>query len=397
MEITKEKVQELAAAYQEEVIAIRRHLHAHPELSFEEHDTSRFIQSKLDEYGLDHETGYVETGIVGHIHGEKEGDEVIALRADIDALPIRETNEVNYRSQNEGVMHACGHDVHTASLLGTLRILNDLKAHFGGTVKFLFQPGEERLPGGASLMIRDGALRSPEPASIIGQHVYPELEAGQVGFKSGKYMASTDELFVRVKGKGGHAALPHKNIDPVLITAHMITALQQLVSRNVNPELPCVLSFGKMTAEGATNIIPDVVELEGTFRTFDEDWREEAHGRMKHMAEKLAESMGGSCEFRIEKGYPYLVNDEETTERARKAAQEYLGEENVVELPLRMTAEDFAYYSQEVPGCFYRLGVGNEARNILSGLHTSSFDVDEEALRTGPGTMAWITLRSLGA
>ncbi len=388
-------IKEKATEYKEEVIAIRRHLHQHPELSFEEHNTSEYVCSKLSEYGIEYESGIVKTGIVGLIKGNHPESKVVALRADLDALPIIEENDVSYKSVNEGVMHACGHDVHTSSLLGVAKILNELKDQFEGTVKLIFQPGEERLPGGASLMIKEGVLENPVPHSIIGQHVYPQLEAGKVGFRSGMYMASTDELFMTVKGKGGHAALPHLNVDPVLITAHILTSLQQVVSRMSHPTAPTVLSFGKIVGNGATNIIPDKVELEGTFRAMDEEWRAEAHVKMKKMAESIAESMGGECEFKILKGYPFLVNDEAVTNNAKAAAIEFLGKENVIDLDLRMTAEDFSYFTQVKPACFYRLGTKNEAENITSGLHTSTFNVDENAIETSIGLMSWIALKEL--
>ena len=389
-------IQLKASEYKDEVVEIRRYLHQNPELSFKEFNTSKYVCSKLKAYGIEYESGIVETGVVGLIKGNMPESSVIALRADLDALPIVEENEVDYKSVNKGVMHACGHDVHTSSLLGAAKILNEIKDQFSGTVKLIFQPGEERLPGGASLMIKEGVLENPVPNTIIGQHVYPQLEAGKVGFKSGMYMASTDELFMTVKGKGGHAALPHLNVDPVLITAHILTALQQVVSRMSHPTAPTVLSFGKMIANGATNIIPDKVELEGTFRAMDENWRSEAHIKMKNMAESIAKSMGGECVFKIIKGYPFLVNDEAITNSAKQSAIEFLGKENVIDLDLRMTAEDFAYFSQAKPSCFYRLGVKNEEKNITSGLHTSTFDVDEDALETSIGLMAWLAIKALG-
>ncbi len=395
MGVVVELIKEKALAYKEEVIAIRRHIHQNPELSFEEFNTSKFVCSKLDEYGIEYKSGIVKTGIVGLIKGQNPSYKTIALRADLDALPIIEENDVDYKSNNEGVMHACGHDVHASSLLGVAKILNELRDQFEGTVKLIFQPGEERLPGGASLMIKEGVLENPAPSAVIAQHVYPQLEVGKVGFKGGMYMASTDELFMTVIGKGGHAALPHLNIDPVLITAHILTALQQVVSRISHPTSPSVLSFGKIVGNGATNIIPDKVELEGTFRAMDEEWRAEAHLKMKKMAESIAEGMGGKCEFKILKGYPYLVNDEELTSKAKVSAIEYLGKENVVELDLRMTAEDFSYYSQVKPACFYRLGTKNDTNNINSGLHTSTFNIDEDAIEISIGLMSWITLNEL--
>lgn len=388
-------IKQKATTYKAEIVEIRRHLHQNPELSFHEFETSKYVCCKLDEYGIEYQSGYVKTGIVALIKGKNPGKKTIALRADLDALPILEENKVDYKSQNNGVMHACGHDVHTSSLLGAAKILNELKDQFEGTIKLIFQPGEELLPGGASLMIKEGVLENPKPNAIIGQHVYPQLEAGKVGFKPGMYMASTDELHVTVYGKGGHAALPHLTIDPILISAHIITAMQQIVSRNSHPTMPTVLSFGKIIGNGATNIIPEKVELEGTFRAMDEEWRAEAHVKMKKMAEQIAESMGGNCEFNIEKGYPFLINDETITNNAKAAAIEFLGKENVVDLDLRMTAEDFAYYSQVVPACFYRLGIKNEAKGIASGLHTSTFNIDEDALETSIGLMAWLALNEL--
>lgn len=388
-------IKQKAQDYKQEVIEIRRHLHQHPELSFEEFETSKYVCSKLTEYGIEHQAGYVKTGVVGLVKGNNPDKKIIALRADLDALPIVEENDVEYKSLNNGVMHACGHDVHTSSLLGAAKILNELKDHFEGTVKLIFQPGEEKLPGGASLMIKEGVLENPKPTTIIGQHVFPQLEAGKVGFKSGMYMASTDELYVTVKGKGGHAALPHLTVDPILIASHIITSLQQIVSRMSHPTAPTVLSFGKITGNGATNIIPDKVELEGTFRAMNEEWREKAHEKMKEIAESIAQSMGGECIFTIKKGYPFLVNDEVVTHKAKDAAVDYLGKENVIDLELRMTAEDFAYFSQVMPSCFYRLGVRNDESNITSGLHTSTFNIDETAIETSIGLMAWLAINEL--
>ena len=390
-----ERIKQLAAENLPETIAIRRHLHAHPELSFEETQTSAYICAQLDAMGIAYRKGYVNTGIVAHIYGKAPESKVVALRGDMDALPITEQNTASYCSQNSGVMHACGHDVHTACLLGAARILTSLKKEFLGTIKLVFQPGEEKLPGGASLMIKAGALESPKASAIFGQHVAPDLEVGKVGFRAGMYMASTDELYFTVHGKGGHAALPHTLIDPVLITAHILTALQQIVSRRCKPGVPSVLSFGKVIANGATNIIPDKVEVEGTFRTMNEEWRSEAHRIMIEVAENTAKSMGGTCEFRVERGYPFLVNDEPLTLLAIDAARNYLGTANVVDLEMRMTAEDFSYYSQLRPACFYRLGTRNESKGITSGVHTSTFDVDETSLEIGSGLMAYLAIRQL--
>jgi amidohydrolase len=314
----------------------------------------------------------------------------------MDALPITEANDKPYASKNPGVMHACGHDVHTSSLLGSAYILNQLKADFGGTIKLIFQPAEEILPGGASIMIKEGVLENPKPQHIIGQHVMPLIDAGKVGFRSGIYMASTDELYVTVRGKGGHGAQPHQNIDPVLITSHIIVALQQIVSRNADPRLPSVLSFGKVIANGATNIIPNEVKLEGTFRTLNEEWRKEAKRLMKKMAEGIAESMGGSCEFTIMDGYPYLINEEKLTANTRAFAEDYLGKENVLDLDIWMAAEDFAYYSQITDACFYRLGTGNKEKDTYYSVHTPNFDIDEDALKVSTGLMAYVALKQLG-
>ena len=393
--IEKEKIKSLAKKFHAEIISFRRHIHKHPELSFHEFNTQKFVEDKLDELSITHKR-LAKTGVVGILKGQNPEKKVIALRADMDALPILETNKVKYKSQNDGVMHACGHDVHTSSLLGVAKILFELKKEFEGTVKFIFQPGEEKLPGGASLMIKEGVLENPKPNIVLGQHVMPQIDAGKVGFRKGLYMASTDEIYVKVRGKGGHGAMPHLTIDPVMITAQMLVGLQQIVSRSAKPSVPSVLTFGKVIANGATNVIPDEVYLEGTFRTLNEEWRDEAHLKMKKMAEGIAESMGGSCEFNIVRGYPFLINDEELTGRSRKYAEDYLGKENVEDLEIWMAAEDFSFYTQQSTACFYRLGVRNESRGITSSVHTSTFDIDEKALETGMGLMAWMTLKELG-
>ena len=391
----KEQIKQLASTIFNDVVSWRRHLHSHPELSFEEVETSAFVAGKLNEFGLTYER-MAGNGLVALIKGSKPSDKVVALRADMDALPILEANDVPYRSQNQGVMHACGHDVHTSSLLGVAKILTLLKDEFGGTIKLIFQPAEERLPGGASLMIKEGVLENPKPQAVIGQHVMPLIDAGKVGFRSGKYMASTDELFVTVKGKGGHGAQPQQNIDPVIITAHILTALQTIISRSNDPKGPSVLSFGKVIANGATNVIPNEVKLEGTFRALDEQWRAEAHIKMKKMAEGIAESMGGSCDFNIVKGYPFLINEPKLTEAARANAEDFLGKENVLDLDIWLAAEDFAYYSQVADACFYRLGTRNESRGITSSVHTPTFDIEETALQTGVGLMAYLAVKELG-
>ena len=389
------RIQHLATAHAADTVALRRHLHAHPERSFAEHNTAAFVAAELKKIGLDPRP-CATTGLVALIEG-RPGGPVVALRADMDALPITEANDVSYKSTNPGVMHACGHDAHTASLLGAARILNELKTEFTGTIKLFFQPGEEQIPGGASLMIADGALRNPAPDSILGQHVFPKLPAGQIGLRSGRYMASADELYLTVRGRGGHGAMPELNLDPVLVAAHLIVAAQQIVSRRANPKMPSVLSFGKVIANGATNVIPNEVYIEGTFRTLDEAWRTEAHGHLRRLCEGLAESMGATCDLEIRRGYPCLDNDPATTARVRAAAEAYLGPENVIDLDQWLAAEDFAYFSQAAPACFYRLGTRAPDGRFGASVHTPTFDIDETALAVGPGLMAWLALSELGA
>ncbi len=393
----KDRIKSLAQAYKQEVIDLRRHLHSHPELSFKEFQTAAFVAEKLKEIGITEIESKATTGWSALIKGKNPDKKVVALRADMDALPIIEANEVPYKSQNPGVMHACGHDAHTASLLGAAKILNQVRDQFEGTIKLIFQPGEEIIPGGASLMIKDKVLENPRPQYILGQHVMPMIPAGKVGFRSGLYMASADELYLTIKGKGGHGAMPETFIDPVLISAHLLVALQQIVSRVANPKIPSVLSFGRVEALGATNIIPNEVKIQGTFRTLDEAWRAKAHEKMRQIAEGIVEGMGGQLDFEIRKGYPFLKNNPELTARSVDAARDYLGAENVLDLDIWMAAEDFAYFSQEIDGCFYRLGTRNEARGITSGVHTPTFDIEEEALEIGSGLMAWLAVSELAS
>ena len=393
--MVKDLIKSLAADYKASIIAHRRHLHAHPELSFQEFETASYVERELRDIGITDIETKADTGLVALIQGKNPDKKIIALRGDMDALPIHEQNEVPYKSTKEGIMHACGHDVHTSSLLGTARVLFNLREHFEGTVKLIFQPGEELIPGGASLMIKDGALQNPTPAGIIGQHVMPLIPVGQVGFRKGMYMASADELYITVKGKGGHGAIPESLVDPVLIASHLIVALQQVISRNASPKIPSVLSFGRVEALGATNIIPNEVKIQGTFRTLDEAWRAKAHEHMTTIAKGLVEGMGGTVDFEVRKGYPFLKNAEALTSRAEQAAIEYLGQENVLPLDIWMAAEDFSYYTQEIDGCFYRLGTRNEAKGVTSGVHTPTFDIDEDALEIGAGLMAWIAVSEL--
>lgn len=389
----RDKVKQLASAFAEEMISIRRYLHSHPELSEKETDTAAFICKKLDEWGISYRKDVGGNGIVAEIQGNSPQKETRALRADMDALPIIEQNDCEYKSMNPGVMHACGHDVHMTCLLGAIRIIKELKSEFEGTLRLIFQPSEEKFPGGAKAMVEEGVLMNPVPVNIIGQHVLPTLEAGKVGFKAGNYMASTDEVYLTVKGKGGHAATPELNVDAVLIASHIVVALQQIVSRHAPPGIPTVLSFGRFIAEGRTNIIPDVVKIDGTFRTFSEEWRAKAHQKITAIAQGIASGMGATCEVFIDKGYPFLVNDADTTHKTRELAIDFLGKENVVELDQRMTAEDFAYYSHIIPACFYRLGVKDPSWKEVRNLHTSTFDADERSIETGMGLMAFLALR----
>ena len=391
-----DSIKTLSQAYAKETVSFRRHLHANPELSYEEFNTAKFIAEKLRSIGLQPQEGVATTGVVVLIQGKNPEKKTVALRADIDALPITEENKVEYKSKNVGVMHACGHDVHTSSLLGTAKILNELKDQFEGTVKLIFQPGEEKNPGGASYMIKEGVLQNPAPASILGQHVMPLLPVGKIGFREGMYMASSDELYLKVIGKGGHGAAPELTIDPIVIASHIIIGLQQVISRNANPKQPTVLTFGNIIGKGATNIIPDEVNIAGTFRALNEEWRKEGLRRIVKMAEGIAESMGAKCEVTISHGYPFLNNDIELTRRIRKAAEHYVGVDNVVDLDLAMGSEDFAYYSHVIPASFYRLGTRNEAKGITSYVHTPTFNIDEDALAIGPGLMAWLALTELG-
>lgn len=390
-----EKIKSLSEQYSSDIIESRRHLHANPELSYVEYNTAKYVAEKLKSFGINVREGIATTGLVAEIEGTDPKRKSIALRADMDALPISEENNIPYKSKVSGVMHACGHDVHTASLLGTAKILHSVKDQFQGTVRLLFQPGEEKNPGGASYMIRDGALVNPQPSGIIGQHVFPLLPVGKIGFREGMYMASCDEIYLKVIGKGGHAAAPDLAVDPILIASHIIIALQQVISRNASPKQPTVLSFGNIIGKGATNIIPNEVNIAGTFRAMNEEWRASALTKIKKMAESIAEGMGGKCEVEISKGYPYLENNPELTRRIRQAAEAYVGEENVVDIDITLGAEDFAYYSQVIPASFYRLGTSNPSKGITSYVHTPTFNIDEDALKIGPGLMAWMAIKEL--
>jgi amidohydrolase len=384
-----ERIQAQAKQIAPQVIEWRRHLHAHPELSYQEFQTSAFVQEKLKQMDIPYEV-MSTTGVVGLIRGKNPDSRIVALRADMDALPITEETTLPYKSMNEGVMHACGHDVHTACLLGAAQILQTTRNDWSGTVKLIFQPGEEKNPGGASLLIRDGVLENPKPEAIVALHVNTLLEAGKASFRAGKVMASADELYFTIKGKGGHAASPHLAIDPILISAHLITALQQLISRHNQPFNPTVLSITSIQGGTTTNVIPEQVKLMGTFRAMDENWRKEAHEKIRRLSVDLVRSMGGELDLHIDVGYPCVHNDEKVNEACRQLSVDYIGNDQVSETELRMGAEDFGYYAQQIPACFFRLGTRNESKGIIHGVHTPRFDVDESALEIGVGLMAWL-------
>lgn len=387
----KDTIRQLAKKYTPDFIEIRQHLHSHPELSYQEFETSAFVQKKLTEFGIPFEIK-ATTGVVGLIKGKNSQAKTTALRADMDALPILEENDVPYKSKNNGVMHACGHDVHTTCLLGAAKILNQLKDEWEGTVKLIFQPGEEKNPGGASLLIKEGVLENPRPQKIFALHVHPGLEVGKLSFRNGMVMASADEIYISIKSKGGHAAAPQLTADTILIASHLIISLQQIVSRNNSPFNPSVLSITSFQGGNTTNVIPSEVKLMGTFRAMNEEWRFKAHELIKKQTIELVASMGAEATIHIDVGYPFVLNDEQLGNETIKKAGEYLGESNVEETELRMGAEDFAYYSHQVPACFFRLGAGNKLKGITSGVHTPTFNIDENAIEIGMGMMAWVAI-----
>lgn len=385
----QQKIKDLAHQYAAEFITVRQHLHANPELSYQEFETSKYVQEKLRSFGIPFEVK-ATTGVLGIIKGKNPDSRVIALRADMDALPITEENEVAYKSKNPGVMHACGHDVHTTILLGAAKILAELKDEWEGTVKLLFQPGEERNPGGASFMIKEGVLENPRPQGIYGLHVHPGLALGKLSFRKGRVMASADELYLTIKGKGGHAAAPHLTVDTILVASQLIVSLQQIISRNNNPLSPSVLSICSIQGGHTTNVIPSEVKLMGTFRAMDEEWRSKAHELIRKQVAGVAEATGAEIELHIDIGYPTVDNDPELTGKGWQLAEAFMGKDQVEETEIRMGAEDFGFYTQVIPGCFYRLGVRNEAKGIIHNVHTPRFDIDENAIETGMGMMAWL-------
>ncbi|TAE70952.1 MAG: amidohydrolase [Bacteroidetes bacterium] len=389
--VLKQQAQELF----EPLLAIRRHLHQHPELSYQEHNTASFVETQLTAWGIAHQR-MAGTGVVALITGtQKTNPKTVALRGDMDALPIQENTGLPFASQVPGVMHACGHDVHTTCLLGAAKLLQQNLSHFSGTVKLIFQPGEERNPGGASILIKEGVLQNPAPEAIIALHVHPGLETGKLSFRSGRVMASADEIYITIKSKGGHAAAPHLTADTVLIAAHLITSLQQIVSRNNNPTSPSVLSICSIQGGHTTNVIPSEVKLMGTFRAMDEEWRYKAHELMKKQAVGLVEAMGAEIDFLIDVGYPTVDNEPQLTQQCTQAAQDMWGAENVLETEMRMGAEDFGYYTKHIPGCFFRLGVRNEQINAVHNVHTPTFIADEHAIPIGVATMAHLAIRYL--
>ncbi len=399
------EIQAQVASLHGDMVRWRRHLHRHPELSFQEHATVAYVAEVLQTEGITVRGGVGRltkdapgTGLIAWVRGQASSSaNSFALRADLDALPITEVGKPSYCSTNPGVMHACGHDAHTAMVLGAGIALHRLRAHWSGTVMLVFQPGEEKEPGGAALLIREGVFEDPKPIGILGQHVTPELPTGKVAFRSGPFMAAADELYLTITGRGGHAAVRDTLVDPIVIMSAMLPVLYDEAQGAVPKDERMVLSFGKVLANGATNIVPDTVTLEGTLRTFDEGTRAALHTMLTERASTIAKAYGGSAELHIVKGSPVVKNDPALTDRMRKAATEYLGADHVMDAPIRMGAEDFAYYTHIMPGCFFRLGTGHSDKpGSTSGLHTAAFDVDEDALSIGAGVMAWGALYEVG-
>lgn len=394
----KQLIKVKSDAYFDEVVAIRRQLHQHPELSFCEKETAELIKRVLASKNIEYQSDIAGNGVVATITGNSKlqtSNFKLALRADLDALPIQESSDLPFRSVNDGVMHACGHDAHTAMLLGITMILNDLRDKFSGTVKLIFQPGEEKLPGGASLMIKEGVIDDVD--MIIAQHVYPDLPCGEVGFHAGAYMASSDEVNITVKGRGGHAAKPAERDNTLLAAAKIVSELSKLYSeKDINAcKSNGLLTFGSFVADGTYNVVPSEVNLKGTMRTFDENKRKLLKDNILKISNEIAAEFGCKAEVFIEQGYPSLQNDVKLTEKCAAFAKDYLGDSMVKELPQLMTAEDFAWYSQKVPACFYRLGTANPSKGIDSKQHTANFNIDEESMKIGMETMTYLTLNLL--
>jgi amidohydrolase len=399
-----DRIRSEVAALQHRLVEWRRHLHRHPELSFQEHATAAFVDDVLRAEGIHTRTGVGRltaeasgTGVIAVVKGEASpSDRCFAIRADLDALPIQEVGKPAYCSTVPGVMHACGHDAHTAMVLGAGIALHRLRKEWSGTVMLVFQPGEEKEPGGASLLVKEGVLSDPKPAGILGQHVTPELSSGLLGFRSGPFMAAADELYLTVTGRGGHAAVRHRLVDPILVAARLLPVLYDEAHAAVPPGEPMVISFGKFTGNGATNIVPQTVTLDGTLRTFDEGLRARLHVLLPQVCTRVAAEFGATAELRIVKGSPVVKNDPALTTRMREAAVALVGADRVVDMDIRMGAEDFAYYTHVMPGCFFRLGTGNAGKEgTQSGLHTAAFDIDEEAMLTGAAMMAWGALSEM--
>ena len=391
------QVMDLAAQLAPRYWEARCSLHMNPEPSFAEEKTSEFVQQHLEGLGISFTGGWAGHGVVAVIKGHAEGN-VVGLRADLDALPIHEQNDVAYRSQNEGWMHACGHDFHTACLLGVAEALHTLRNQWAGEVVLIFQPGEERLPGGASQMIEQGVLHRHKPHVMLAQHVTPEISAGEVGFKQGRFMASTDEIYITVTGKGGHAAMPASFISPIIAASNLVLGLEKEFMHPVSQagmHYPTVFTIGKFEGLGATNVVPKEVKLEGTFRTFNEQWRKACHNVLQRFCLKFARKNHVEVDLRIVRGYPCLVNHPELTAFCEDEARQYLGEERVHSLPLRMTAEDFAFFSERMPVCFYRIGTGGQTPETRFNVHHPNFDVAQESMETALGLMTWLTLNAL--
>ncbi len=386
------EIKQLASSYYDEIIEIRRHIHQHPELSFHEHNTAAYVARKLDEWQIPNKKGIADTGVLAFIESGKPGKKRIGLRADMDALPVQEENDVPYKSKYPKVMHACGHDVHTANLLGVAKILNTLKEDLPADYLLVFQPGEELLPGGAAQILKDPLFQEKKPDIMLGLHVYPDLPLGKIGFKAGEYMASSDEIYIRINGQGGHAAMPHKINDTVLATSQLIVTLQQVVSRFIPTQVPSVLSFGKISARGATNVVPSKVDIAGTFRTMNEHWRNQAHEKIKEITHHTVAQFGCSADVDIAKGYPTLYNAPELVPPAMEATEQLLGVDAIEKLDIRMTAEDFAYFAQEMPSLFFRLGTNNRKNEYGSALHSPTFNIDEHALEISMQTMSYLAI-----